>query len=151
MKCYCKSGKLFDECCKPLLDFKKEAVTPKELMMSRYSAYCRGNIEYIKLTATKSKWEDGELEYLQNWADNSIWQHLDVVDVQDNIVEFKAYYIFDGKQHMHHERSSFVKVNNVWKYVDGIIYDDKVEFARNELCICGSGIKYKKCCYKKGR
>ena len=151
MKCYCKSGKLFDECCKPFIELDKEPLSAKELMMSRYSAYCIGNIEYIKVTSVKDDWQDDELEYIQNWSDNSIWQHLDIVDVQDNIVEFKAYYIFDGKQHMHHERSSFVMVNNVWKYVDGVIYDDKVEFARNELCICGSGIKYKKCCYKKGR
>ncbi|HFD14610.1 MAG TPA: hypothetical protein ENJ34_04815, partial [Epsilonproteobacteria bacterium] len=29
------------------------------------------------------------------------------------------------------------------------IYEDKVEFLRNEKCICGSGDKYKRCCFKR--
>ena len=62
------------------------------------------------------------------------------------MVEFKAYYIFDGKQHMHHEKSTFLKVNDMWKYVDGEIYEDKVNFTNNKKCICESGLKYKRCC-----
>ena len=30
----------------------------------------------------------------------------------------------------------------MWKYVDGEIYGDRVEFERNSKCICGSGLKY---------
>jgi len=118
-------------------------------MRSRYSAYCLGDVSYLQATTHEHTWSDEELKFIQDWADNSTWQHLEVVDSSDEVVEFKAYYIFEGKQHMHHEKSSFLKVKDMWKYVDGEIYEDKVEFLRNEKCICGSGNKYKRCCFKK--
>jgi SEC-C motif-containing protein len=89
------------------------------------------------------------LKFIQDWADNSTWQHLEIVDYSEEMVEFKAYYIFAKKQHLHHEKSVFIKENDMWKYVDGEIYEDKVEFLKNTQCICGSGLKYKRCCLKK--
>jgi SEC-C motif-containing protein len=71
---------------------------------------------------------------------------LEIVDFSEDMVEFKAYYIFEKVQHLHHEKSTFLNVNNMWKYVDGDIYEDKVIFLRNETCVCGSGKKYKRCC-----
>jgi len=115
-------------------------------MRSRYSAYCVGDVNYLQATTYNHTWTDQELKTIQDWADNSHWQHLDIIDFSEESVEFKAYYIFENKQHVHHEKSTFIKVKDMWKYVDGIIYEDKVSFARNEKCICGSGQKYKRCC-----
>jgi SEC-C motif-containing protein len=115
-------------------------------MRSRYSAYCLGDVNYLQATTHDHTWSDEELKFIQDWADNSFWQHLEIIDFSDDMVEFKAYYIFDGKQHMHHEKSTFLKVNDMWKYVDGEIYEDKVNFTNNQKCICQSGLKYKRCC-----
>ena len=149
--CYCKSKKLFSECCEPILRVLEVAPTAEVLMRSRYSAYCLGDVNYLQATTHDHSWTDEELKFIQDWADNSFWQHLDIVDASVDMVEFKAYYIFDGKQHMHHEKSTFLKINDMWKYVDGEIYEDRVAFLRNEKCICGSGEKYKRCCFKKIR
>ncbi len=147
--CYCKSQKKFSECCEPILRVDRVANSALELMRSRYSAYCLGDVNYLQATTYDHTWTDEELKFIQDWADNSFWQHLDIVYHDEEVVEFKAYYVFEGKQHMHHEKSAFKKVNDMWKYVDGEIYEDKVEFLRNETCICGSGHKYKRCCFKK--
>jgi len=147
--CYCKSGKAFLECCEPYLRVLDVPQTPEALMRSRYSAYCMGDVNYLQATTYDTMWTDEELKFIQDWADHSFWQHLDVLNVLENTVEFKAYYIFEKKQHMHHEKSTFLKVNDMWKYVDGEIYEDKVDFLRNNKCICGSGEKYKRCCFKK--
>ena len=148
-KCYCKSGLSFIECCEPLLRVEKVAKTPLDLMRSRYSSYCLGDVNYLKATTHDHTWSDEELKFIQDWADNSIWQHLEIVSSIGDMVEFKAYYIFEGKQHLHHEKSTFLKVKDMWKYVDGVIYEDSVSFLRNEKCICGSGEKYKRCCFKR--
>jgi len=147
--CYCKSGLNFAECCEPILRVLEVPSTALKLMRSRYSAYCLGDVNYLQATTHDHTWSDEELKFIQDWADNSFWQHLEIVDFSEEAVEFKAYYIFDGKQHMHHERSTFLKVNDMWKYVDGEICEDEVSFLRNEPCICGSGEKYKRCCFKK--
>ena len=145
-KCYCKSGLDFLECCEPILRVQKPATTALSLMRSRYSAYCLGDVNYLQATTHDHTWSDEELKFIQDWADNSFWQHLEIIDFSDDMVEFKAYYIFDHVQHVHHEKSTFIKINDMYKYVDGEIYEDKVNFTNNQKCICGSGLKYKRCC-----
>jgi len=145
-KCYCKSGLDFSECCEPILRASKPSGNALALMRSRYSAYCLGDVNYLQATTHNHTWSEEELKFIQDWADNSHWQHLEIVEFSDKTVEFKAYYIYNGVQHMHHEKSAFIKLNGMWKYVDGDIYEDKINFLRNEQCICGSGKKYKCCC-----
>lgn len=147
--CYCKRQKKFSECCEPVLRVDRVANSALELMRSRYSAYWLGDVNYLQATTHDHTWTDEELKFIQDWADNSTWQHLEIVDSSEDMVEFKAYYIFEGKQHLHHEKSTFLKVNDMWKYVDGEIYEDKVNLLRNSACICGAGQKYKRCCATK--
>jgi len=147
--CYCKSGLKFSECCEPILRVLEVPQSALALMRSRYSAYCLGDVNYLQATTHDHSWTDEELKFIQDWADNSEWQHLEIIDSSENMVEFKAYYIYEKKQHLHHEKSTFLKVNDMWKYVDGEIFEDKVSFLRNEKCICGSGEKYKRCCFRK--
>jgi len=147
--CYCKSGLNFGECCEKYLRVLEVPKTALALMRSRYSAYCIGDVNYLQATTHNHTWSDEELKTIQDWSDNSFWQHLEIVNYDEKSVEFKAYYIYEKKQHLHHEKSSFLKVNDMIKYVDGEIYEDKVNFLRNEKCICGSGNKYKRCCFKK--
>jgi len=147
--CYCKSGLKFFECCEPILRVDKIATSALSLMRSRYSAYCLGDVNYLQVTTDDHTWTDEELKFIQDWADNSFWQHLEIVEHSEDMVEFKAYYVFEKKQHVHHERSVFKVVNDMWKYIDGEIFEDNITFLRNKQCICGSGLKYKRCCFKK--
>ncbi len=113
-------------------------MTPKELMISRYEAFVNKDWDYLAKTSTSQSVE--ELEMMPELE----WLKLEVLDAYDNIVEFKAYYRENGKIALLHEKSSFVKVDGEWKYKDGVIYNTQLQ--RNEICPCGSGKKYKKCC-----
>jgi len=79
-------------------------------MRSRYTAYALCNIDYINNTFTGNLTEQEKKEVLE-WSQNSTWQHLEIVNYTDNTVEFKAFYIYDNKQMLHHELSTFVKQN----------------------------------------
>lgn len=115
-------------------------------MQSRYEAYARADIDYIIKTSCKELAQE-DISFLSTWAKESHWQHLEIVNSSEDIVEFKAYYIFERKQFIHHEKSFFKKrEDGSWCYEDGEFFESKPNFGRNDTCICGSGKKYKKCC-----
>jgi len=115
-------------------------LTPKELMQSRYDAFVRMDGQYLKDTTTLDVSTDMTL------YENIEWLKLDILDAYENIVEFKAYYREDNTLHVLHEKSFFSEVEGVWKYSDGELLNSQIQ--RNEICPCGSGKKYKKCCMK---
>ncbi len=116
-----------------------QTTNPEELMRSRYDAFKRNDWDYIADTSVNQSVEElSSLGHIE-------WLKLEVIDAYENIVEFKAYYKEDGKTDVLHEKSEFVKVNGIWKYLDGELYNTKIQ--RNESCPCGSGKKFKKCCY----
>lgn len=64
------------------------------------------------------------------------------------MVEFKATYKDDSNIGVLHETSRFIRDNGVWFYVDGDLHGPQQEnVGRNEPCPCGSGRKFKKCCF----
>jgi len=113
-------------------------LNPKELMISRYSAFVDENWEYLVETSLHQTFKE------LNNPTTIEWLKLDVIDDYENFVEFKAYYRDNDKIVLLHEKSSFTLVDGVWKYDDGVIFNTKI--ARNEACPCGSGKKFKKCC-----
>ena len=144
MQCPCKSGLEYEKCCKPLIEREKEASTPLELMRSRYSAFVLGEIEYLIYSDTRSTQADKE--ELSAFSKGVEWIGLDIVNADEDTVEFKAYYNAGGSTHLLHEKSRFVQVEGVWKYDTGKLFSSKIE--RNIPCPCGSGKKFKKCCLK---
>jgi SEC-C motif-containing protein len=146
MSCICGSNKSFDECCGAIINNKREAASAEELMRSRYSAYVRGDGRYLVLSTRKENRFEDDAELIEEFSANVEWLKLDILHVEQNIVEFKAYYKESDNIKVLHERSNFVCEDGTWFYVDGKLFNSKVE--RNESCPCGSGKKYKKCCAK---
>lgn len=112
--------------------------TPEALMRSRYDAFCRQDWKYIAETSLHQTEEE------LSSSPSPTWLKLDVLNAYDNIVEFKAYYKLGREIEVLHEKSTFVKINDTWKYKDGELYPSKI--LSNEPCPCGSAKKYKKCC-----
>lgn len=144
MSCLCGNDKTYDECCGPIIDDEIKAATPEELMRSRYSAYVRGDGRYLVLSTVKDNQHVEDAEIIEEFSNSVEWLKLDVLDAYKNIVEFKAYYKEGNSIKVLHERSNFILEDGKWLYVDGELYNSKVE--RNESCPCGSGKKFKKCC-----
>lgn len=146
MNCNCGLDKTYEECCGAIISGKKQALTPEKLMRSRYSAYVNGaGIYLIQSTVTENQHPE-DIELIEEHSQAVEWLKLDIIAINTtlNTVEFKAYYRENEKITLLHEKSNFIKQNNVWKYKDGELYNSKIE--RNEPCPCGSGKKYKKCC-----
>ncbi len=131
-------------------------------MRSRYTAHVVNQIDYIVATHDAATRERIDLPAVERWARSSEWMGLQIVaceqggaEDEQGIVEFKAKYREKkGAIVVHHERSRFVKSDGHWYYVDGM--QPRPEPARrsedqgrNELCRCGSGKKFKRCCLGK--
>jgi len=144
--CICGSNKNFDECCGEIINETRVAITAEELMRSRYSAYVMSNGRYLVLSCVKENRYENDAELIEEFSKSVQWLKLDIINVQKDSVEFKAYYKDNEGIKILHENSNFVKENNIWQYKDGELYTSKVQ--RNESCPCGSGKKFKKCCAK---
>ena len=157
MDCPCCSGKTYDNCCESILK-NEPALTALVLMRSRYTAYNNVETEYLYNTSNPKTRMEGSLSEIEDWAKENTWTRLEILDtekgqINDNngTVEFKAYFTDkNGAKQVHHEKSTFLKENGKWFYVDGIANPPKTNtkriVARNEPCPCGSGKKFKKCC-----
>lgn len=155
--CPCGSATEFLNCCGRYLNLSEAAPTAEALMRSRYVAFTLNDLDYISRTwhpDTRPGKEDEPSEQLE-------WIKLEVQATsaggKDDIeggVEFVAHYRANGIEGHMQEKSRFIKENGLWYYVDGDCVDlstmqtQMAKVGRNDLCPCGSGKKYKKCCGK---
>ncbi|MBN1967783.1 MAG: YchJ family protein [Candidatus Delongbacteria bacterium] len=157
-KCPCGIDKTYEECCGAIINGNKLAETPESLMRSRYSAYVKGEVDYIKSSMHPVKQKEFNRENVEEWSKQSTWQKLEIIgnsSLSDGtgIVEFKAHYSVEGNEHIHHEIAQFKKHEDKWFFYDGRdvhepIINEEPKVGRNDVCPCGSGKKYKKCCGK---
>ena len=144
--CTCGSNQNFNNCCGEIISGAKIAKTAEELMRSRYSAYVKADGKYLVLSSVKENRYDNDATLIEEFSKSVGWLKLNIIKVEENSVEFKAYYRDKEGIKILHEKSYFIKEDNIWLYKDGELYSAKVE--RNETCPCGSGKKFKKCCAK---
>lgn len=126
MNCPCCSGKIYSECCEPFHKEIDKAASAEALMRSRYSAFALANGTYLwETTAPRMRKYYPEQEY-QDWAVSNQWIKLEILSTpQFNQVEFKAYFKnSEGINEVHHELSTFEKINGKWYYVSGDFIED---------------------------
>jgi len=151
--CYCDSGKLFSECCLPLLDNNAYAKTAKQLMRSRYTAFCLHQFDYLVDTLYPSNRPQDDQPRIES-NDPTRWISLRIINQSINPqnnneawVEFIATFEENGLFYELHENSNFIKKNSRWYYTEGetIIQPISLKWPRNAPCWCRSGKKYKVC------
>lgn len=149
--CPCGSGYDFDACCNPILNDHAEAVTAEQLMRSRYTAFYRKQNSHILRS-----WHSTTRPLELNFDDHPVtWLGLEIqsttrggsTDVNGK-VEFTTTYSENGFLCELHEISDFVKEEGLWYYVRGKCELKRIKPQRNQPCLCGSGLKYKRCCMK---
>lgn len=155
--CPCGSGKLFLACCAPYLR-GAPAPTAEALMRSRYSAYARGDLDYIEKTCTGPAAEAFDRRESELSAHGTEWLGLTITGTSAGAesddrgkVSFTFRVRQNGQEGTASEVSLFRKIDGRWFYYDR---EDtpkasrgKVSgIGRNAPCPCGSGKKYKKCC-----
>ncbi len=156
--CPCGNQLDYKDCCQKY-HMGELPDTAEKLMRARYSAFAKNQIDFIESTHTPGT-EDFSKEEAENWAKSSTWKGLQIVKTDkgtsahdSGVVEFKALYADENdKDYLHHEISTFKKIDGKWYYDDGQIVGtgpikrSTPKVGRNEPCPCGSGKKFKKCC-----
>ena len=126
--CPCGSNKDFNDCCGAILTGKRNAATCTELMKSRYTAYAKGNIDYLMRSHhSKTRPPFKERKGIKRWAESVKWMQLTIVNSwngtekdKEGHVEFKAIYFENGQIQQIHEKSLFQKEKGLWVYVSGV-------------------------------
>lgn len=160
MECPCQSQKEYEACCAPILQNPKAATSAEEMMRARYTAYTKLNLDFIQNTHDPKTRQDFDLTESQSWAEQSEWCGLEILSTEfggpedeKGKVEFKATYRDREGEKVHHEVSDFSKRKGIWYFSKGKnpnqVTQVRVEqrIGRNDPCFCGSGKKYKKCCF----
>lgn len=89
-------------------------------MRSRYSAYAVHAADYLWVTTVPKMRKYHSKSDILEWAKSNNWIKLEILYADETVIEFKAYYLgSDLKAYIHHEKSTFVKENDEWYYLDG--------------------------------
>ncbi len=125
-------------------------------MRSRYAGWSLGLIDYLFETTWPKQQAGLKQNEMQDWADRTQWISLSILDTAagtekdvNGEVEFLARFKLPPVEAIqeHKERSSFIKENGIWFFIDPTLPIQSVKApGRNDPCSCGSGKKYKKCC-----
>ncbi|RVT49135.1 hypothetical protein EMM73_00595 [Rheinheimera sediminis] len=157
--CYCGSGQIFSACCEPLISGQAKAQSPEELMRSRYSAYCHHHknpqcYRYIMETYHSSVRAAHTETEIADFARAVHFVGLKILSdssqkkpqPQSNQVHFVASYLVGDRLEKLDEVSDFEMEQGHWMYRSGVLTEHPaVRLSRNDICPCGSGIKFKKC------
>ena len=121
-------------------------------MRSRYSAYVKVEVDYLRETLHPEHRSDFDPKTTREWAKQSEWLGLEIrgarggPDDKTGEVEFIARYRQGGSELVHHEVSSFKRIDGRWYFLSGRIIPQQGAVYQNDPCPCGSGKKYKRCC-----
>lgn len=167
MQCPCGSNNSFKQCCFLVINEELKAISPEQLMRSRYSAYATKSADYIYQTYAESSKEQQSINDISEWAQETKWLRLTIHSASEHTLEmnnsainaaneeqnfptvcFSAYYEHQSKYYLMKETSRFIFEENQWRYLDGEVSSSKelVTPKRNERCFCNSQKKFKQCC-----
>ena len=121
MKCPCNPAKLYADCCKKAHQDIYSVTSAEALMRSRYSAFVLANIDYLqKSHYSKTRPSKFEKKEILAWTKSVDWIKLEVMYTTENTVEFKAFFVENGRLNNIHENSFFVKENKHWVYKNAL-------------------------------
>ncbi len=158
--CPCGSNKDYALCCRPLIKGEQAAATAEQLMRSRYSAYVRMEMDYLLSSLHPDYRKDYDAQSSRAWAERAEWHGITIHKTtaggagdSTGTVEFTVFYTEKGIRQEHHEVSTFEKKDGSWYFSTGKLMPKPAvraapKVGRNDLCSCGSGKKFKKCCGK---
>lgn len=165
MLCPCCSLKKYSDCCQPIIEKNIPPSNAEALMRSRYSAYSLKKVSYIYNTYAKKERVKQSLNDIKSWAEETLWlkliihplpqEHINTSHTNNEVL-FSAYYLTKTQKnnltekyfYRMREHSEFVKEDGFWRYLRGSVTEhEKMAYpARNSLCPCTSGKKFKVCC-----
>ncbi|MBX3627972.1 MAG: hypothetical protein KF892_23385 [Rhizobacter sp.] len=119
MTCDCGAPRRYEDCC-GRFHAGLPAPDAEALMRSRYTAYVRDLIDYLRATwhaSTRPSTIEPNPPGLR-WLGLDVKKH-EVQDADHATVEFVARSKLGGRAHRLQEKSRFVREDGRWYYVDG--------------------------------
>jgi SEC-C motif-containing protein len=102
-----------------------KAITAEQLMRSRFSAFVFDNMSFLRLSHAKATIGSFNFKSVSKWTKSVKWLKLEILETQKGqnlddygYVEFKAFFLENGKIDYIHGKSEFIKQNNHWVYLD---------------------------------
>ena len=143
-QCPCHSVLAYSECCEDVIA-GAPAPSPERLMRSRYTAFATGKVDYLL-----KSWHPSTRPSTLDLPENTQWFDLQITDAseqdQRGRVSFKARFKENNEWFELVETSDFERQDQHWMYIDGNAEFILLKPGRNDLCLCGSERKWKKCC-----
>lgn len=122
--CPCRRGDTFAECCGPALSGARPAPTAEALMRSRFTAFARGDTDYLLRT-----WHPTHRPASIDPDPDLRWLFLEIVRTErggpfdtTGTVEFRAHHRGPDGRGTLHETSRFVREDGAWLYLDGLLH-----------------------------
>lgn len=123
-ECPCGSKQGFYDCCWPFISGAELPKTAEQLMRSRYTAFTKGNVDYIASTMQEAPGASANIQDELAWIHDVKWLGLRVDHTEDGgpddsegLVQFVARFKDPhGKAHRLGETSLFEKIDGRWVY-----------------------------------
>ncbi len=129
MKCPCGSEESYNKCCGPYHSGEKSAPTAEALMRSRYAAFVKNQMDYLRETTDPQTIDQIDENANREWAERAQFLKLEILKSEESgnkgQVEFKAFYRIDDEDFVHHELSTFRKQTGEWFFKSGRIKGEK--------------------------
>lgn len=127
MLCPCESHLSYDECCGPFINQLKLPSNPEALMRSRYTAFTRHDVNYLKNTMRGKALQNFTFDGFDAWLNTISWQGLTIIksimkNKNHGFVTFEARYLENNQMKIIREKSEFKKLAAQWFYIDGVLY-----------------------------
>lgn len=154
-QCPCGSDLELNVCC-GRYHAGEPAPTAEALMRARYAAYALARLDYIAATCAGPAAAEFNLLQAERSQLGTRWLGLEILRSRkgrevdgEGTVSFIAHFSQDGAVGKLRETSLFRRIDDRWFYWER--YRESPELGmggtgRNDMCPCGSGRKYKKCC-----
>ena len=125
--CPCGSSKEYETCCEPFHKGDALPETAEALMRSRYSAFAKTEIAYLKDTTWPPYQKSFDEAGYNARATQSIWVSLSIIETEAGLkddtkgtVTFEATSMVHGQHDKQREKSSFKKKAGRWYYVAAV-------------------------------
>ena len=123
MDCPCRSGRTFEDCCGPIIAKEFPAPSPEALMRSRYTAFCRDEMDYLQNSLVEEHRAEFKAEDVRRWNKDTDWLNLEILETATNkdegMVLFRVSFRHKGGTQSLTERSRFVRRDGLWYYLEG--------------------------------
>ncbi len=126
-------------------------------MRARFTAHARGDMAFVHRTyrpTSRLPYEPSPEAPTTQWTRLVVHAHEPGRTPDLAYVDFSAYGLEQGVEHVLHEKAEFVREGGEWIYTRAVREGpapvrQAAKVGRNDPCPCGSGKKYKHCCLAK--